>query len=698
MTPTFFRSFEKGVVAHLPATKLTDVASPRAYNTAFRTSEGGTLTVGRRPGFRETAALTDTLITLIAQAWFRYTETGTTTIHHIGVGSDGSLWELSSSGSTELTIPTGLGEFASATIGSVAEGVRFVQMNNVLLGFVRGGRNFKIYRLVGGSTLYVGTVGLPTPSAPTFNATAAGVMTGTIDVYCTWYNSRTDTESSPSATLSQAVTANSLTVNLPTVEPTEVDKIRVYMRKQELQTKFRRNAAMELASGTATITLNYTDSQLNQMTLSGPPTDTAFNQPPTGIRDACVHLSRVFLTDGSRFYYSRSGNGEQYDSLAEETANPDDGQLIMGLLSLTEETLGLFKERSIVGMAGQTPTSWSFDTLVPTLGCISTASLVEGDGKIGFWSEQGPCAWDKASPPRVLTDLTLKPLVDRGLVLLNRRDQCKAAFDSVNHRFLFTLDRTDSSPWTIAPWSTVHQVWEAIAWDLGTVLSLTTGPSSSSEERVFFSTSYVAYEMASRLYRDNATEASTDAYRTVVSGTVAAVVLSSGAPSVNARGSIARLIDVSGLEVHRSTYALVGTTLTWTTPSSFAPAAGDLVLFDGPVAEWDTVDSIAGSFERDKRFGQTYADVWTDGDTPILVGASIAGQTGKTQVWATTIARNNKDVARAGPTLTAPQLSHKRWLGRRARWIRLSFVGWYPLTDWQLSMLGYTAALLDDEQ
>lgn len=696
--PFYFRSFEKGVVSHLPATKLTDVASPRALNAAFRHLEGGTLTIGRRPGFTETGALSAPR-TIMAQAWFYYTEDGVTTIHHVVVADNGTLWSLSGGVATALTIPTGTGEFLSASVGTPADGVRFVQLNNVLLGFMQNGTHFKIYRLPSNSTLYVGRVGLPTPDAPTFSSSAAGSLNGTIDIEVTYYNSNTGTESSPSSYLTRSAVNEALTIAIPTTGPTEVDKVRVYLRKQELQIKFRRSAALEVALGTASVVLDFTDVQLNQMTLSAPAHPTVNDRPVASLRDATVHLSRVFVTDGSRLYYSQVGNGEQFDSQSVELVNPEDGQVLMALRTLNDETLGIWKERSVHGMLGQTVASWSFDQLIPELGCISTDSLIEGDGLLGWWSEQGPVAWSKASAPSVLTDATIKGLFESGVIYLNRRNRCKAGYDPLGHRFLFSLDRADTAnPWSVVPWSTAHKAWESTYWDLGTIQSLALGKASTNEMRLFFSgAAEVVYEMSSRLRRDNATEDSADAYRLITAGTVNAVTLASGSPSVNARGSIARLINTRTLQVHRGTYALVGTTLTWTTPSSFTPAAGDIVVFDSGITEWDTVDSTAGAFENEKRFLQTYCDVWTNGDTPILVGAALGNERTRSWARATTIEANDKNATIEGPTLTGAVESHRRWLGRRARWLRLTFLGWYPLTDWHLSMLGFTASYEGDE-
>jgi hypothetical protein len=700
--PVYFRDFSKGVISNLPPTKLVDSASPRAFNTAFRAIEGGQMGLTRRPGYREIAKGSTDDTTLVAQAFFEYTEDGTTTRHHIGVASDGTLWELSGSGSTQLVPPVSAVEFASAVIAGVSAGVAFIQAKNMLLGWPRGtgATPFKIYRRTGLSTLYVGTIGLPRPDAPTFDSSIAGDTDGDIDYRVTWYNSHTGTESSPSETFSHTASMDAVTLGLPTNPPGEVNKIRLYVRKGTLQTKFYRSAAMEVAAGTPTIVVDLTDIEFTQLTLTGPTNDNANNPPPEGILCAAWHLSRAFISDGGHVFYSQVGNPEQFDPISDEPINPGDGQLIQGLLTVADDTLGVWKERSVHAIRGQTPASWDIDVLIPTSGTISGRSLVEGDGLLGWWSELGPVVWDKQGPPTLLVHETLMPLVKAGSLLLNRRDQALGAFDAIGHRFLFTLDRTDSSPWTVAPWSTKFRVWEAIAWDLGAVSSLIQGPSTAAEPRVFFGgLKSVSYELSMRLARDAATEGSLLAYGLVESGTGSEIVLAQmSAPTVNPRGSVARVIDPVTLQVHRSTYTLVDMTLTWDEAADWVPPVGAPVIFDSGVVEWDSVDTVVGTPSNAKRVLQSYGELWTDGDTPIFIGMYRNNERTPLRSWDTTISANDKTAAAfVGPSISSTSRSHKRWAGYLCQWTRMSFVGWYPLTSWMLTLLGFTVVTHDDE-
>jgi hypothetical protein len=360
--------------------------------------------------------------------------------------------------------------------------------------------------------------------------------------------------------------------------------------------------------------------------------------------------------------------------------------------------LGIFKEGSIHGLLGQTVATWEHEELVPDLGCLSTASLCKGDGFFAFWSKRGPAVWQPGVAPTILTAETLSGLIKDGSLYVGRRDQCKAAFDAQGRRFLFTLDRTDGSPFTVAPWSTMHRVWESIAWDLGSIYSMIAGPSAANETRIFFGgPKSVIYELSNTLKRDAATEASSGSWRYITAGTTAGVTLSSGSPTVNARGSVARLVDITTLQVHRSSYSLVGAELTWDEASSFEPGVGSVVVFDGPISEWDTVDSVIGAPHFEKRVLQTYAELWTTGDLPVFIGCYRDQSETPIRVFTPTIAKNAKDRERQGPVLSSTKRTHKRWGGYRAQWTRLRLVGWYPLCEWSLVHLGFSALHHDDE-
>lgn len=700
--PSWIEDFSGGCVQHLPPTRLPANVSPRSWNTALRPVSGGSLLVTKRPGYRlvaHTGGATGS--TLVATGFYNYEEAGTITTHHVGVDTDGKVFELLYPTCTLLTIPTGTFGFPASTLAGVSNGVQFVQANNQLIGWVRGAKPFKVYRKPSDSTLYVGAVGIPAPTAPTLNTTSTGNLSGTVDFHLTYYNSTSGVESSAGSDLTIDITGTygttkTIKLNLPTTGPGEVTHVRVYLRKQQLQTDFYRNDTMQVTLGTATIDLSFTDPQLNAQILLSP--DTLENAPPPSTAIcAWWHLARMFISDGKFLYYSKIGNSDQFDPASVENPGRGDGQRLTALRSLNDQVLGLFKERSIWGLIGSGVQTWSMQQLSGTFGTNSTLSLCEGDGLIGFWSENGPVIWDKSGEPQLLVNETLLPLVQNGTILLNRRDKILGAFDPVGHRFLWKLDT--SSPWSIAPWSTRYRVWEAIGWDLGTVTSMTLGPSSSAELRVFFGgPEHVLYELANTLRTDAASSESGTLWTTVVSGTTAGLVLAyGGAFAVNPYLSVARLISLSTLSVHRSTYTLNGSALTWDTASSFTPAVGDIVVFDCPAAEYATPAIQEGMPSQRHRILQTYMEAWSNADVPIVLGLFVDNVQTPRNKWLTTIARTNFITTGPGPSLTELVPRHKRWAGCQALWHQFRAILWYPLAEHGVTRFGWTSDIQGDE-
>jgi hypothetical protein len=311
-------------------------------------------------------------------------------------------------------------------------------------------------------------------------------------------------------------------------------------------------------------------------------------------------------------------------------------------------------------------------------------------------------AWTVGSPPEVLTEQILEGRITDQVVAQSRRDKTLGVFDPQGRHFLWRLDLLNvGDPWSVVAWSTVHKVWESLGWDLGAgITSMIEGPSDANENRVFIGGAKgVVYELSNTLRRDSATEQSATSWTTIQGGSTTQLRLSvpTFVPSVNSRGSAARVVDLWTLQVHRSGYTLAGGILTWLTPAPFAPASGSIVVFDAPVSEWDTVDTVVGAPSFEKRILQTYAELWTVGDTEMLLGLFRNSEPAPQVVWSTTIGKNAMDRPRQGPVLMGAVRSHKRWAGRLSQWARLRFLGWYPMCEWGLTLLGMTTVTHDDE-
>jgi hypothetical protein len=684
----YFRDFSQGVISNIPPTKLIESASPRAWNTAFTAAPGGTLQVGPRPGWLEFGATAETF-PVTGHATFVHEAEGLTTTHQIVITANGKLYELKP-GAPAVPIPIQPGDFLFDAIAGAQQGCTFVQAKNRLFGFTTGGTPFKVYRKTAETTLRVAAIGVRKPVLHPFTLSSVGpgVLSGVIDVRFAWYDSSTDTEGSPSEIFSYTATSNALTLFLPPYPAGSLaDKVRVYIRKQTLQSRFFRSAALEVPITQELITLNFTDAELNRMTLTPAPTEQAYDPPPARLRAGCWHLGRLFVTDGRDLFYSQPGNPEQFDPASTELVSAGDGEMLMALASLSDDTLGCFKERSIWGMSGQLPATWRFSKLSDT-GTISTRSLAHGDDTWAFWSERGPTVWKPGSEPRLLVHETLEPFVKAGQLRTSIRDRSMVAFDGVGRRFLFGLDWTTESPWSVAPWNTAFGVWESIAWDLGPLTSLSSGLSSGSNEPAIFLSGPESSlrELSSRLRRDGATEGSSGAFAEALSVAGSTVMLDRE-PSIAQRSPIVRHINPRTLEVRRAPAVVVGALLEL---EDVLP--GDLLVFDGPVTEWDTVDTPLGRPEGDKRLLESYAELWASGDTPAFIGLLRDTEQLPIRVWQTVFRRTARHLPSEGPALMGTVQSHKRWVGCLAQWVRFRVVGYYPLTEWRLVQLGLSYA------
>lgn len=694
----FMEDFGGGAVYALPTTELTPNTFPASFNTAFVPVLGGV--IGKRPGF----VIKNTLGSAagsyaVGQAFFLHDDNGTVATHHIGVSNTGFIYDLTGT-TTNIPLPTANGEFPDTDLAGTDW--TFTQANNCLIG-VSGSQAFKLYKKTSVNTVYAAPVGIEPPSAaPTLGTLAAGGMTGDYDIFLTWYNEYTDTESGRSAELNTTLSADNLVLNLSglAAPAAEVTHVRVWIRKQDLDPGFFRSAAMEYAYNTTSVTLDLSDADINNMFLVAP----AVGENavlPTGVVDTAWHLSRLFAATTREIYYSTIGNPEQFDNEKYELINPRDGQKIVAIFPVNETTLLVLKERSSYLLIGATSTSWEVRGLSNSVGCTSKRSVVEGDGVITWWSQNGPVIWDKSGEPQLIADATIIPLYKDGQIKLNTAANCRAAHDPINHRFLYSLEPVasstfDTGKWTVAPYSLNLKAWEALAWDLGTVYSFCTGPSSSGEYRVFFAgpNKYV-FELTDTAKTDAAQNTTgADLYHTVVTASTTAVTFTSAnSIPVSAYNAYAKIIDASTLVVTRVTGTVSGggSTKTYTFGSALAtaPAVGSTIVFDLPVVEFET-RAFNGERPYDqKRYLFSYIRYASTGDTPAWFGIRINNLQPPARVWQPILQASGTETFGSTPgAVTGSTLQFQGRIAKVGEEAQMVFIGYYPRSQWYLTSLG----------
>ena len=698
MQTEWINDFSGGVNLALPADKLVTGVSPRAFNTALiPLQDGGGLMLGPRPGKRLVAVSGQGAGTYITgMAMLYHNVAGTITTHLIGVSSNGKLIDLKQPTSADIPLPTADGEFPDTTFSGAADGARLVQANNTLF-IVTGNEAAKVWKDTGSGNLYADPIGIRAPTVkPLITASGtAGDMTGTFDILMTYVNSRTGQESgrSPIET-STTLASKQLTVDIQNgnTVPREVDKIRVYVSKQETQGgRYYRLASMEVDATDPTITLNLSATDLTAMITEAP--DEGDNDVlPAGVVDMAWHLSRMFATDGVDLFYSKPGFPEAFNADNYEPVNPNDGQRIVGLLPVAKNILGIFKERSTYLLVGDSPATWEIEKLPDSLGIISRRSLVEGEGIVTGWSEQGLWVWGKSGPMVMLNDQVVEPLTKRGALTRATFGSIKAGYDPLHHRFVYTLPSTGTfSRWTALPYSIPNRCFEALGWDLGTVYTFCTAKSATGEQRLFGSgPDGVVWELAHDVKTDlAANETGANLYFPLTAATGSSVSFAYGSSvPVSSYGSRVTIIDTERLTVHQSAYSLAGTTTktaTLSTAFTTVPSAG-YVVFDMPVVEWRS-RVIGDNPLTEKRGLWGYLEAETNGDTPFAV--AVLGDRSVIRAWEPVIAQTvDNEYGTAPATITGAERAWRGRIAGKGKNLQIGFIGYYPLSRWGVTALG----------
>lgn len=692
-----YENFATGVVTSVPAEKLPDTAFQRAINTAFEPVVGGASVLRPRPGLRfaaEPAAGSGAYVAGMSE--FVRFDDGARATHRIGVTSDGKLWDLNDVSSTEIVLPTAAGEFS---VGGL-DGTRwqFQQAANRLYAVSGAGDNdaFKVYKKDGVNTLYAAPFGINAPgAAPTQGTTVAGDMTGTYQLLTTAYNEDTDTESSPSAILTVTLASNQVTFNRNFTPDAQATHWRIYILKEGVDSFHWRDAAMQVAVGTSSITLNLTDDDLTDLFIRAPLPHV--NDPlPEGVVSLAWHQSRMFAATGDKIYYSNVGNPEQFDPQEPvgrwEIANPNDGQLIVAIKVLNETMLAIIKERSAYVLVGDDPSNWTVENVTESLGAYGRY-VVEGDGMIAFWSGEGPAIWTGSGKPQLIANEIIRQYVRQGVLnLASLTADYPIAFDPVEHRFLFGVPLTGAAAHlTVLSWSTVHQAWETSGWDLPTVKSFATMLSTSGEHRVFLSTNEkLVYEIAPRVKTDAAAnETGVDLVHTATAVTASTITFNHvGTLPVNPKGSRITVIDPETARVHRSVVTSITGSVTrvvaLATPFVVEPRAGAIIVLDAPVLEWDS--RVGPKQFLKKRFHRAFMDIATNGDTPVLYAFFKDQATTPARVFQPTLAANITDeFGTTPPTISGAEPNFKGRLGTSGFSWFIRLIGWYPRSNWAIS-------------
>lgn len=456
------QTWNGGVVTTVKPDLLTPVTSPKGWNSALTWIAADQAVVSKRQGL---STMNATPITgspaVIGQYLYKRRSGETLTSHHILVTDNGRMESLSGGTLTNL----------STSLDSTSPNPPDFETANNLLFVVNGTDKVK----------YNGTAvqdfGIAAPSAPTVASGGVGGMTGTYEVALTYYNSATGQESSRSPVSSITLASEDLRVTIPNAADTQVDFVRIHIRKTTLSAFLFRVVAgtginstyQAWADNYGNVDLDLSDDDLNDLIILSPDEDEN-DPPPTGVKFLCWHLSRMFAADSSTVYYSKVGLPESFDPEFTELVNPDDGQVITGLHSAGGILL-VFKSRGIYGIFGDDPNSWYVRQLDADTGCTSHRSILTIEGATYWWSIRGPMRLQDSTDgvinvPEAIGQILLEPTIDPTNLAVGQFSKVVAAASLPEQRVIFGVAENGQTRNTlILPFSYRAQRWEASKWD-----------------------------------------------------------------------------------------------------------------------------------------------------------------------------------------------------------------------------------------
>ena len=451
-------SWGDGVVTSIEGDAVPAGAYIKGRNCALTMIGGGKAIVKKRDGI---SCLNATQITgasaVVGIFEFRRRSGASFTHYHLIVSDSGRFDKIDpdTGALTNIGASTFTSSSAQEYLPSFAVG------NN--LCFIVNGTDAKKFD---GTTVY--GIGITAPSsAPTLaDSGTAGVPDGTYEAYVTYYNSATGQESSAGTTSSTlTLTTNKIDFSaIPVSADAQVDTRRIYLRNTGTMSNFYLAVTISNNSATTSSAYNGADSALVDI---GPDTDE--NDPPvSGVKFACYHKGRLFLADNTNVYYSKLDMTESFDPDAYETPNPSDGQALTGIVSIFD-LLIIFKTNSVYVLVGDDPDTWAIRPIDNTIGCSTARSIVLTEGKLYWYSEQGPVMWGGGlDKPELLGPPFISTIISPDYLSFDS-DALRivaGAKDTVEDRIIWAVPQLDQERNTLLlPFNSRIGRWESDGWD-----------------------------------------------------------------------------------------------------------------------------------------------------------------------------------------------------------------------------------------
>ena len=490
LEPRTYRNFNGGVNTAMAPDNLASSVSPWGRNSVLDLISGDTAVPACRAGFRvlnQTAIPDSPSILRIVGFNHIANTTGIVTPYLIAVSGthDSSRVDTVSTINGTLTPILSLAAAPELFTSYLTIPSATVAQNAVYVcdGATNDRRKILLNGFTPAPALYWAPWGMETPDITGLTVTAggSGVMDGDYEISVSYRNEDSGAVSNRSASVAVTATGGeSIVVNWAAVStlPPEATHIKIHIRKLDLTSLFFEAVDAPTTRGrglTDEVTLNLSVAQLNQLIILSPGT-TDHSRPPAQIRGSAWHVSRMFVFDDTNLYWSNLGAPEEFNPSASQPINPKDGGKIITILQVHDSLLLILKSNGVWGLFGTAPEDWELRVIAPGIGCAAPHSAQVLDGKVLWWSEDGPMLWSQQGPPipigrDLLGDVTGASVIDPAHL-----SQLCSVVDAKAHRVWWsaTVHNTSQNS-LIFPFNTRLGVWESHEWDPFEVSALGVG-------------------------------------------------------------------------------------------------------------------------------------------------------------------------------------------------------------------------------
>lgn len=497
------KDWSEGIFASTESDRIPNNSSPKAWNTAFVNVGDGLAVLGTRPGL---VCVNETPLSgtpeIHHQQPYSYESSGSFSNYQVVIGNNGKLYYKTSNDtiSSEITTPTSFPFTASTCFATGAQSIDGTVMNNrVFLANDAGERRSLVdqtHKIWGGDEIASWV-----PARLALGGTSA-MPTDTYDLAITTFDATTGRESNLSATQSvtTTVTTDRITV---TISPTAAEiaqnpSWRVYLRRTSTQSVLYQVQRLENSGGTDIVTdgnipiattVVYVDLSSAEIAdhIILAPTTTENSAPPTSIQYVKTFGRRLVCADKRSIYWSKLDKPDSFPPENTETIDTGEGDEINGLMPFSDDLLLIFTRTAVLGLYGNDPQYWVLKPVNTTIGCSGHKSIVQFDGRVGWWSDvNGPVMFDGQSIIRIALERLGNDLIERG-VNGTRLSSVQAGWNPESDHVVWAVSEAGNSTRNtfMLPFNYRLNKWESSKWDPMDAASLSVGYNANQRQRLF---------------------------------------------------------------------------------------------------------------------------------------------------------------------------------------------------------------------